>query len=1196
MANNDSFFDLELGDNLSRHLRKFSEITDKKEAAAALDEQIIAYRDEARSVSWANAVIDLREEVMRGYTELLVFSKEKDTLTALYNEAKAYLEKLSADKINRAKAELDRLEKAKRTVAWCGKVEDLSDEIQSWTKAEQTSSGCRVRIEELLGETDGVRAADELDEAVAKLEKAKTKDDAWCDKVDALAPKFKSSYAKYATSEEAYKALQKQAVDIRRAPVVEEYRECISKIAGKAVNDTLARLFHRLDKEKSALGFALSDYIRDFDLSWRKTADKVADYENAEQAEADRLANIRKTFKQYLYEELDDGSIKIALYRGHEEAVTVPEGARYISAGAFAGNEYVTEVHLPDSLEQIGEGAFADCTSLAYVTFGAGLKTVEAEAFYGCVSLASVSLPRSVELVGDRAFAKCKKLSRFTPLSAKCKVGADYLKDTLYLARLEEEAAAEAEEALREEAHKIDEKIFSLSKMEKGKTWLRLLRQIREEVDALSSDVSVRLRSMGMLEDMEEQAERYIECSRLDDKIENAADDLRTASWCKKVKTLYDTVTKGGYECSKLPLLKRIYDECIQLEKDLKQAEIDEQNKQARLADEAATAEAKAADDKILAAKSMSRGEAWEDTLKEARGMVKNLSSAAYKKLAHLSLLTEMEAEATRLADEAKAKAKAKAKAEKAKEERKERIISFVSKTYLYLIALAIAGVGLLFMGKWLCPVLTGVGAGMLFVVATLQIDEALDYTPKSIYRTILFFLGLGGMIALCFASRNWTIFSFVFSVGFAISYIVIAAKDDYDTDFESFGVIVAVVACILTVALFLVWSLVWGFKDFVIKDGVLKDYNVRGETVVTVPGGVTVIGTGAFRDIDRIEKVILPDSVKEIQSKAFYDCSGLKKVTYGDHVVKIASDAFQNTSLDSFYIPAAITDISFLNDANPKAITVSENSEHFHMVEDALVETQTNRLIRAGSDGKIPAGITALAPYAFKLVANDAHIVINEGITTIEANVFSSVKVASITLDGSVKTVRHDAFNECTVEKLYLGASIQSIEAGALEHCWVKDLTVPFVGIISNATDGYFGDIFGKKNAIIDTYKDFAGNRIPDMLTKVTVLSGNVFKNGFREVKKVEEVVLLGAKRIEYYGFYDCNKLSRLYITSDLEYLGECLFLTGKDTVLTISYEGTEADWAEVETYKPESALNFKWNWGREIHMSYQQERPNND
>ena len=30
MANNDSFFDLELGDNLSRHLRKFSEITEKK--------------------------------------------------------------------------------------------------------------------------------------------------------------------------------------------------------------------------------------------------------------------------------------------------------------------------------------------------------------------------------------------------------------------------------------------------------------------------------------------------------------------------------------------------------------------------------------------------------------------------------------------------------------------------------------------------------------------------------------------------------------------------------------------------------------------------------------------------------------------------------------------------------------------------------------------------------------------------------------------------------------------------------------------------------------------------------------------------------------------------------------------------------------------------------------------------------------
>lgn len=1194
MANNDSFFDLELGDNLSTHLRKFSEITDKKEAAAALDEQILAYRNEARSVSWAKKVIDLREEVMAGYTELLVFSKEKDTLVALYNEANAYLAKLSQDKINAAKQTLDKLEKAKRTVTWCGKVEELWDEVSSWTKAEQSSSGCKARLEDLMQEFDPIREADALDDAVAKLEKVKNKDEAWCDKVDALAPKFNSSFAKYITCEEAYKVLQKQAVDVRRAPIVEEYSQAIATIGTKETNDTLVRLYRRLDKEREMLDFSLSAYIRDFDLSWKKVKDKVDAYEKAKQAAADHHANLRQTFKQYLYREEEDGSIFIGRYKGEEEVVTLPEGVREIGAGAFAGNDTLTELNLPDSLEKIGEGAFSDCSSLAFVSFGAGLLRVEAEAFFACTALTSISLPRSVQFVGDKAFANCTKLGRFSPLSSKCTTGADYLKNTLYLKRQIEEEQARAEAELEEQAQKIDNKINQLDEMSRSKTWIRLLGQVREEVNGLPSNVSVRLRSLHLLEKMEQEAERFKETAKLDERIENVAEENRTESWCKKVKTLYNTVIKGNFPCANLPLLKSIYEESIQLEKDLKQAEADEKLRKAKEAEAKAQEDANAFDNMVLAASHMKRNTAWETKLQECVKAEQNLTSAAKGKATKLNLLQEMRDEFAAIKEQEAAKKKAALAARKKKEQRKENFKTFVRIAWPYLLCLAVAGVGLLLRGHWLCYALTGLAAGGAWMALSFVMTEEMDYGAKSLIRLLMFFLGLGGMIALCCLSRQWTIFAIAFSLCFDISYIVAVAMDDYDIDYEGFSILAPIVLCIATVIFVLVLSFAWGFQDYRIKDGVLKDYNVRGEVVAIVPDGVTAIGTNAFYDVDRIEKVILPDSVTEIGYDAFAMCDNLKEIVYGDNVVKIDSHAFRGNTFTSVYVPAEITDISFLDNMKAEEIIISEENETFHFEGDAIIETQINRLYKAGKDGSIPAGITAIAPYAFSNVSADAHIVIREGVTTIDAYTFSRAKVASITLDGSVETIKKNAFENCTATKLYLGASIQKIEAGALIRCSVEDLTVPFIGTIPNSTGDNFGMIFSGDNAISGTYKDDNGNRIPDELKKVTVLSGNIYAKAFKKVKNVETIVVLGASRIEAQAFYDCRSLTTLYLSADVESLGAEMLWANKEVTLNLYYGGTEAEWEAVEKFQ-KTGITWAWDYGKgDVKVSFNHEVPN--
>lgn len=64
------------------------------------------------------------------------------------------------------------------------------------------------------------------------------------------------------------------------------------------------------------------------------------------------------------------------------------------------------------SVVEIGEGAFAKCTTLEHLEFSEGVKTVGANAFSECTSLCEVRLPSTLSYIGKDAFANCNKLTK----------------------------------------------------------------------------------------------------------------------------------------------------------------------------------------------------------------------------------------------------------------------------------------------------------------------------------------------------------------------------------------------------------------------------------------------------------------------------------------------------------------------------------------------------------------------------------------------------------------------------------------------------------------------------------------------------------------------------------------------------------------------------------------------------------------
>lgn len=91
--------------------------------------------------------------------------------------------------------------------------------------------------------------------------------------------------------------------------------------------------------------------------------------------------------------------------------VTIPEGVKTIGQTAFIGCTQLTSITIPGTITDMDQ-AFSGNTALSHVTLTNGISNISNMAFKGCTGLTEIKVPESVGQIGPNAFNGCTNLKR----------------------------------------------------------------------------------------------------------------------------------------------------------------------------------------------------------------------------------------------------------------------------------------------------------------------------------------------------------------------------------------------------------------------------------------------------------------------------------------------------------------------------------------------------------------------------------------------------------------------------------------------------------------------------------------------------------------------------------------------------------------------------------------------------------------
>ena len=213
--------------------------------------------------------------------------------------------------------------------------------------------------------------------------------------------------------------------------------------------------------------------------------------------------------------------------------------------------------------------------------------------------------------------------------------------------------------------------------------------------------------------------------------------------------------------------------------------------------------------------------------------------------------------------------------------------------------------------------------------------------------------------------------------------------------------------------------------------------------TQYTVPDGVTVIETHAFRKCANLTSITLPDNLTKFGSSTFAGCTGLTSITLPNSLTNLGSSTFEDcTGLTSIEIPEGITAIGdYVFDGCTALTSVTIPGSVTSIGKYVFNDCKKLASI------EIPEDVNSIGNYAFANCSTLVAVVIPEKVTSIGNSTFyRCAALTSVTMGDSVTSIGQDVFSGCQkLTSIQIPETVTSIGKYAFASCTaLKSIVLP--------------------------------------------------------------------------------------------------------------------------------------------------------
>ena len=101
------------------------------------------------------------------------------------------------------------------------------------------------------------------------------------------------------------------------------------------------------------------------------------------------------------------------IYSNDVMAIRIGSGVTNIGVNAFANCTSIRYVTIPSGVTSIGDSAFYNCYSLTSLSIPSGVTSIGNSAFYTCCTISTLEIPASVTSIGNSAFSSCYSITEY---------------------------------------------------------------------------------------------------------------------------------------------------------------------------------------------------------------------------------------------------------------------------------------------------------------------------------------------------------------------------------------------------------------------------------------------------------------------------------------------------------------------------------------------------------------------------------------------------------------------------------------------------------------------------------------------------------------------------------------------------------------------------------------------------------------